>query len=250
MRNTTDWENLNSDEIQYPKLIWKNEKYDIDYGKMIWKKLTNDSDYCEVRNEIKKIAMSNWCNIYNLSMIVDCTNIEINQFVKALGVMFENYIILPTDDDDWYSPNISNVLSIYGDKKFLRWKGMRYSQTLSGEIDDMTDGMHILSNSYAITKSGIELLSPEDQEMMIKNHTMFYTLCEKYNQHHFLIEEKMSIYNLHPASISYLVNCKSHPIELRNMPFIPTGLEWAMNDLHKMIEVNNKLWINRSIKML
>ena len=249
VRNTTDWQNLSNDRIQYPRLIWKNEKYDIDYGKGVWKKITNNSDYCGIRREMKKISMANWCNIQNLSMIVDSTNIEITDFVEALGVMFENYIIMPTDDDDWYSPNISNILSNYGDQKFLKWKGMRYSQVLSGEIDDMTEEIHILSNSYAVTRSGMELLSPEDQELMLKNHTMFYTLCDKYSKKYHFIEEKMSIYNLHCASVSYLVNCKSRPIEFRNMPSIPTGLEWAINDLSNLVDINNRLWFKRSIKM-
>ena len=58
----------------------------------------------EYRQEIKNIAELNRSQIHNVDLVIR------NRHQAALLERLDNVIILPVDDDDWFSPEIADTL--------------------------------------------------------------------------------------------------------------------------------------------
>lgn len=252
IRNTVAWQNIDQGSLVYPPGIWINPERDIEYGKRVWRHRTK-ADYCKTRNELKRIALANWCEIPELTMLVDMTTINVGEFTKSIANLFDDYLLLPTDDDDWYSPQIYTYLRQHLDQECIRWPGMRYNTVNNGFLHKITDtrnDRYPESNTYALTKRGIESISQADQEIILKNHCRFHEVCENAQIEPLFVDHPLSLYNLHGASISYLVNCKTAPFEKQMMPDLPVQLEWARPYINELNQVLNGLVRDDAVRLL
>lgn len=246
LRNTTEWFNMPIDLIEYPKGIWKNPNRTIKHAMDVWNKITNNGDYCEHRRKMKEIGMSNLCSLKNVSMIVDITNIDSNDFIKSISGLYKDYILIPIDDDDWLSPCIYDYLVNH--KGYFRWKSTRFNTATGNCLVDTTMDMHPDSNSYGFSKSGIESINSNHRDEILKDHTKMFDF-EKPN----MINEVLSIYNFHCGSISYLTNSISKPIIKQKVPSTKEwNLNWADPLLEKVVDLTNCLYdrSNQNIKMV
>lgn len=252
IRNTTDWGNINEDALVYPCGIWINPERDIEFGKRVWHQNTKKS-YCEVRSKLKSLAIQNWSSIPELTFILDITNVSLGLLTEFLGKSFDNYFLLPTDDDDWFNPDIYKFLKLHANKKCIRWPGNRYTTVDNGFLNKVTDtrnDRYPESNTYVFTKFGMEHLTEEQKNTVIKNHCTFYDVCEKSDICPFFLDEPLSIYNLHCASISYLVNCKSKPFKRQAMPQLSKKLLWAYPYIERLNGIFNELVKNDKISLI
>lgn len=248
VRNTTDWRNSRLQDIAYPKTIWQNPNRDIEYAQSVWNSLTQKADYCGVRARLKNLSMSNWAEVHSLRMIVDITDMSVPNFLESLDCVFDSYLLLPTDDDDWFSPDVLKCLQGHLGSECIHWRGMCYDIVHRGKIRDYTSDRYPISNSYGITNIGMRLLKPADQERILRNHALFYEIWEEYGIKPKFVNECLSLYNLHSASIGYLMNCKIHPLCTRELPVLPSGLRWAESYLGRMNEIHNEL-VGRDAKI-
>jgi hypothetical protein len=248
IRNTVDWENIEFDQMRFPLSIPPNKSMnDI---KKNWS-LISGNDICKVRAKIKHIAMENWCKIPEITMIVDASNIKISELVIALSI-FDNYFLLPTDDDDWYHPDIYKILEPHANEKIIRWQSFIYrmnpnhgNQIANSKIHSISIEKTPQSNTWAFTKSGIEsILNEKDKEFVCRNHQRFEKTIEKYSITPKFIQGVNSIYNSHLASASILITTNSYRISKRppiTMPAFPEHSEWCKPYIQKLNDLFESL---------
>ena len=245
IRHTTDWSKMTEKDLVHPDL-WMPEGVSVHDGMTLWKKIT-DADFFSVRFQLKRMALNNWCHLNNLGMIVDLTYIDANNFVDQLNTIYDDYLILPTDDDDWFNPEIYSVLIHHlRQNHCIRWSSARYDCVKRGSVFFKDNKLYPESNSYCITKSGISLMDALDRDIFLKNHLKLNDLEKKYDLKSVFLSDKLSLYNYHHASISYLMLSYRNRSLLKktiwgynNCPVVGGDLLWAQPFLNEFCNYMN-----------
>lgn len=247
IRNTTDWSSITKNDLKYPEGVWQNPENDMRNAMFIWDKITAESDYVGFRRKMKDIALQNWSNVIG-SSVVDATSTDIPELVKALSEKYENYFLMPTDDDDWIHPKIALFLNECDFSRSLcvRWRGTRYDTTgVRSKIIDTTNDLFAESNSFVFTKSGLNRLSENDLVQAIRAHTYLYK-C--FFDPEFL-DRRLSIYNKHCGSIGYLMNDNPNRAFKQDIPVLKEDTIWAKPYMKSLARSINRLRINSAILM-
>lgn len=122
--------------------------------------------YFKFRHEIKVLSEANWAAIDNLDMIVK----DLDLLPNVLSAIQEDYVILPTDDDDWYNPEISSVLENNEGQDAACWQMAIYAATVPEKLI-LRKNPGYGTNSYAIYRSGWDKMSENGKASCLKRHT-------------------------------------------------------------------------------
>jgi hypothetical protein len=107
VRTKTDWLNYTIKDLKYKRSL-------IPYVKK-WNSSGLNMSYFQFRHELKNIAVRSW---------ISCSDVIVHNHEYNLKLSDED-IIIPVDDDDWFSPEISKLKIDNYD--FIQWKESRLS---------------------------------------------------------------------------------------------------------------------------
>lgn len=187
VRRTTDWRKARKVTCSFPK-GWAAR-----ITKMIneWNSSLTMS-YWDYRAAIKEIAMRNWNS---------CG--EVSQDWMVYG---NEEFVAPTDDDDWFSPNLSERLKI--DADVVLWKSITHQTQSKHDLGEFwyNNPQHKAgSNNYAIRVGFLKELKPYQRKAILHNHCTAVGEAKALGARFKLIsDEILSCYNWHPGSASML----------------------------------------------
>lgn len=204
VRSNTDWkrmtiERLFQDNPHFDRLKAKAteiQKYK-DYIE-VWNDKFNIS-FFEFRHEIKLLSEKNWCNLESIYAIIKDANLA-RKLIDKIG----HCIILPTDDDDWYHPNLTAEIDQI---KFnsLTWPIAVHSSNLNHVFVRKDD---YLTNNYAISKPGWNTLT--DKRKSLVKHVLDRKL---FSSSGIQIDSCLSAWNRNMTSFSWIRRWKEKGIE-------------------------------------
>lgn len=148
----------------------------------IWDR-TFETSYVDFRKSLSQISEDNRRQI---PFDVVCDIHECESYLSQTGNM-----IFPTDDDDWYRPDILDVVSKFaGDAPACEWNHGRF------DLNELTETVNdpFQSNCYAVR-------TPTDY-LCVKNHVVAGATIRRTGYRH--IGEVLSVYNHSLASLSAL----------------------------------------------
>lgn len=102
--------------------------------------------FAQCRRRLKQIAHASWEQVLDCDRIhFDWTDPEVLQYTSD-----DDCVLLFTDDDDWYSPDIFRRLEAekLGDQSGWLWNRSRYDGTLL--ISELGDPIYAFTNNYAL----------------------------------------------------------------------------------------------------
>lgn len=188
--------------------------------------------YPEYRQELKNIAMFNWermgCDIVEMPNLKDD---------KELKDRFRGYLLLPTDDDDWFNPYLGDVLPRIMEKKdadILTWDSVKYVRLNNKEQIFSENKMKVGSNAYCFNSESASLLS-------LLNHD--------YVCHANKLPGTFSVWIRHRASYWRLQNFDLNVNPIQDSMF-PSFLGWADQEINALRKLDNDCVANsKKIKM-
>jgi hypothetical protein len=142
--------------------------------------------------------------------------------------MNKNLIVLPTDDDDWYHPDIKSRLEPFFQDEtlpILQWQGWVYNSKYTEAFHKHESTAYVGSNEYAIRC--------EATEGEIKDHADI-------PKDYFKTTEPLSIWVRHLGSLwdNQLGGFRLNP-ELKLSP-IPDEIEWATEYIEMLRSIDLK----------
>lgn len=190
-------------------------------------------DYFEFRARLKEIAISNW----RLPFIT-------GPIEKLFHKLDDNQLILPVDDDDWFHPDLKEILQ---DKKeeFIYWEEIENFSTFVYTAGPRSRFLkHPGSNAYAVRVSFLKKLPRNELLGMLQNHSLSLDIA---NRHDASVSENLdfhySCHNRHPASASsfwdihdYLDIRKLLPRKFNPLPFQYKWMWEEQRQLFKLVE--------------
>lgn len=181
LRRTEDWENLAS----VPKA------FNIGSQIIAWNRAF-DMSYCKFRHMIKQIAMKSWEGLSD--------NIWHGSEERLFRSIRDDQIIVPTDDDDWFSPHLRNHL-LNRSEDVLIWKSFCHQTFLSHKLESRWN-KNLGSNEYAIRGSVFKRLSFANKIHILHAHGSVKNLTRGSSCN--TTKLFMSCYNWHVGSASVL----------------------------------------------
>lgn len=196
--------------------------------------------YFAYRQRLKEIAELSWTRIRNLDLVVR------RQDLFTVLDRLDRYIVLPVDDDDWFHPDVADVLRQHwqpGIDAFHWPDGLyrpvpfqdRFQQTASQERLGVRHWPGDFStNGYALTRSGFSRCNAQAKPRVLAFH---WTAGKTFHQPEFtrcFIERPLSASNKSLASATNLKALLQRADLVRNVPHlrrrttnIPPQLQWT-----------------------
>lgn len=168
------------------------------------------SSYLEYRAAIQALSESSWRNIRQLDSVIK----QDMRYVQALAAIASDdlpMVFLPTDDDDWYAPFISDMLiATYRDNPdtdVISWIIGRVDHR-SGISFHPTGSRQFGTNGYAVTDKGLRKLATIDENLpmlAMRRHTAMKRIAEEFETQLNIADIQdgacYSIKNASPASV-------------------------------------------------
>jgi hypothetical protein len=215
-----------------------------------WKNMSHFSNQAcsSLKNwDVFKKNVKKWDQCFNIGYFdyrAELKRISLESF-KATGIpivdrneLSDDSIVLPTDDDDWFHPDIKQYLDEFfkSGLQVVRWNGWLYDCNRKETFinsDTWRGTQHTTpsSNEHAFLKT----CSPP------RGHTNRPRKC-------FKIDQALSIWVRHPASFCDLqrdINILKRFKKLKESS-IPLELEWARNYIESLRDIR----LHLNIKML
>ncbi len=226
LRRTEDWSRLSPD--QHLQLVSQKLTHlgPQRFGLLVRNlKLWNTSyqiSYPMFRAELSKIAQTSW----------KATRIPVGAHPKA--------ILFPTDDDDWYAPNLrEHVLEAFDDPtvQHVVWQCWRYFLTPDNLLWEGKN-FDIHQNGWGYPASNGYALRPQSPWILMHNHTHVNLAHQK----HVLIDKPLSVWVMTPSSLWTLSN-KELPAQIERSPTpkLPKELKWAETLFEQSLTLKSKL---------
>ena len=241
LRGTIDWSKCNIDN--YATMNAKSARYLKSDGKAdspteylekihLWNSVFR-MNYFQFRNKLNQIQKQNISEIKGLDHIID-------YFDMSLLDSLDDYILLCVDDDDWFHPDIFNVLNNLpptwdGVAWSMAWIGFVYWNNSSEKIQLNTDVPHssfkTFTNNFAFKKSGYQKCKHIKE--MLENHWFVNNSCYKTEGFNYKpVDDFLSVAVKSPASITSLlkIESKEKMLEIANqiMPSsVPPQINWC-----------------------
>lgn len=222
VRRTEKWKEISSDQHflmvkdknTHSRPEYKPEKYLDNLQK--WNQYFSKS-YPEYRQKLKDLSFD--------SFLKTGLSIEAPQSFRN-GDKYFNKPYLPTDDDDWYHPEISQVDQYFSNPlvKMVYWQAWIFHITKNSTYDGSMfstfgerQGKWMASNGYAVRSSrwGFYTGHTANQLKAYKPEEVVY------------IDKPLSVWVQHPASIWELQSFDKPNTNITKMQPIPKELEWA-----------------------
>lgn len=157
--------------------------------------------YFEYRRRLKEIAMESWRKVSEVVF-----HGPWDQFVKLIS---KDQVVVPTDDDDWFAPQLRNRLLELEDG-MLCWQSLCHQTTMAHKL--YYRRRKLGSNEYAATGSLLKKLN--NPERFLHAHGKADVIAQRFGSVQ-RSSEVLSCYNWHPGSASILSN--THPANLKSL---------------------------------
>ena len=213
----------------------------FDVGRQVaaWNKRFRIS-YFEFRRQIKEIAMETW-KLVTPQVFHGC-------FADLM--VANDQVVVPTDDDDWFGPQLRDRLLALNDG-MLCWQALSHHTYKRHGVYTRHRGLG--SNEYAITGTMLKKLA--NPERFLHAHGRAHSLASGFGTIQ-KTDEILSCYNWHPGSASALYNTNPAlideivpPVLRDKFPKVENQFPWVTEPLRKFCDVI-RLLQNSHIKML
>jgi hypothetical protein len=249
VRKTQDWKNSNFDMLTFPS-GYRNTEFKASIIRNAWKKLYRDS-YFEFRHNLNQIVMTAWNhpvigkNVYSVDLR------ELRATVK------EDDWILPTDDDDYFHPNIEGFLKENCDNfEIAKWDVILHNIHVVHNVESWSKYRDLTcSNAYAIRGSVVHKLDNWELIRLIVDHG---GVPKKFLQHNLSFishpNHQMGVYNFHSGSLSFITNERINKewtsSSQKNSVKLNPEWEWANPQLTQIADLVKSLRRTEPLKML
>jgi hypothetical protein len=142
--------------------------------------------YFQYRHRLKKISTENW----PYPVLNDLSSIQDDDW------------IVPTDDDDWMSPDLE-----FPDADFVYWPSLRVHSCGHLEVSSNFDVVPE-SNAYAVRGRLLNKLNHVDRHKIIQEHQKSIKIASKKHSVVF-IDKIFSAYNAHPGCAHILKSIRT-----------------------------------------
>jgi DNA-binding transcriptional ArsR family regulator len=179
-----------------------------------WINLNFSSFYCEKWN-VKNIAEA-WSNVFNMTYQTfryhlnkiresNVKKLKFDYYLEEfqLNELKENYIVFPTDDDDWFADDIIEIIREHIDEhKIYRWNFLEFS---AGEVRN-----HVYPNwnlDFKYQSNNYALVNPENHRLVTCHGFADRNLDIKQEKY---IPLNLSMHNRNLGSLSLLQHHRSN----------------------------------------
>lgn len=196
--------------------------------------------YFAYRQRLKEIAELNWTRMQNLDLVV--RRQDLFSVLDWLG----HCIVLPVDDDDWFHPDVANVLRRHWrpDIDAFHWPdGLYRSVPFQDRFDQPTNQQRLVvrhwpgdfaTNDYALTQSGLRRCGPQEKHRVLAFHWAAGKAFHRSGVNRCYLDRPLSASNKSLASATNLKALVDRSLIVRNVPHllrrttnIPPPLQWA-----------------------
>jgi SAM-dependent methyltransferase len=219
----------------------------------LWNR-TFGMSYFAYRQRLKEIAELSWTRIRNLDAIVRVPNL-----MPALDAL-ERYIVLPVDDDDWFHPDVADVLRQHWRPNVdaFHWPDVLYRPVPFQDRFDQPVHQERLgvrrwdsdfaTNGYALTRAGLGKCKAELRRRVLAFHWSAGKTFHSTGFERSFIDRPLSASNKSLASCTNLNCMTDRATLLRNVPHLSkrtTGisptLEWTADYVARTEDLNAEL---------
>ena len=248
LRSNINWEYMTYEQLvlashqeNFPSALLK--------GISLWEE-NIDISFFDYRMKLQKMAELCWSRIASVDSLMKDSHNYIDMLVCHDSS--QKFILLPTDDDDWFAPHISQILieaySNNMDADVITWRGAELSYT-HGYNPKVSS--RFSTNTYAFTDKGLrklKKLGSDVLDIVVRRHAAanrFYSEFEsQYNILHLDCEECHSVKNSSPASVLSVQRLARGELTIRkfkefaNQEFgeVPQEMHWAKEYIDLMHE--------------
>ena len=259
VRNSPDWVNLEADyDAHQVSALVKDNMRKIFKN---WRRYLKP-DYCTFRSLIVDIAKNNHSKLG--ADIQFSTALDIQ---KNLAKIEDKYIVLFSDDDDWYHPDVFNfVIDSYTNNPnadAIMWNHCAFCNNFKQFQKQRTEPYFVLTNNlsfhtnnYALTDVFFRKFNTEDDIHQL-NYGQDYDLYYGHNNIDLLFKDRMQFIKLEPClsvanksitSYSYwwendvvdlidVIDACSHFESLT----IPKSVQWAAQEINETLALYKKI---------
>jgi hypothetical protein len=227
IRRTKDWNERKEPSGIYLS-FWK-----ADLIASVWNELFNIS-FADFRTMLTKLQQENF------------KDVPFDRIINSYEYDNDKGLLVPTDDDDWFHPNLVHILRSHKDKKMIYWNFIEYSEGAVTVHHKPFVGLDFVyqSNNYALQE-------PEDKDCLL-NHAYI----DRLHRHEgYYVDAMLSMHNRSLASLSLLRkrlgNLRNELIDLYwlyRQPVKVTGCvpEYLMRQVDTMLNIyRNKLILKK-----
>jgi hypothetical protein len=219
LRRTEDWNRVRFDNLQ----PYGPERAVTEKVRDWWDRVCSVR-WFKYRAEIKRIAMGSWKIPFLLT-----------DWKDIFKVIEDEDILIPTDDDDWYHPEIGRLITEnVGDAEFAQWNPIVMQTAFNCNFHEWFKcHKETPSCGYLVRGSVLRRMTDYNRHMTLIDHTTAMRNCveskatiKEWRDFHW------SVYNWHFGSISAIGVSKGWEQELdrlfpkRQMPALPPKYEW------------------------
>ena len=191
--------------------------------------------YFEYRHKIQQISIKNFKKL-NATILPGLNSMKRVKELKNIVSQYKDVFILPTDDDDWYSPEIKNI-NKPGLHYWITPRFINVEEFMAKPEWAEQKGVFPASNGYGFTKDIILELNNEQVYELLFYHIRVFELVKERIKH----EKCLSIWNRHPGTAFLLTKefQSRKIIKKRKEVILPQKYKWAkdeINETRKLIE--------------
>lgn len=208
--------------------------------------------YFAYRQELKKIAETNWARVRNLDLVA-----RRPELIAALEAL-DPCVVLPVDDDDWFHPDAADVLrrSWSPGVDAFHWPdGLYRSVPFQDRFDEPVHQKRLIvrrgkgdftTNGYAVTTKGLR--GELGETRLLDFHWAAGKAFHREGVDRRFVDQVLSASNKSLASATNLKALVDRPLVLRNVPHlrrrteeIPPALQWAADYIARTEQLNQSL---------
>lgn len=209
------------------------------------------TSYPDYRAAMQDLSERSWRNIRQLDAVIK----QDMRYVQALTAIAGDdlpMVFLPTDDDDWYAPSISNMLTATykasPNTDVICWSVGRVDHR-RGISFNPEGGRQFKTNGYAVTDNGLRKLAAIDEHLpmlAMRRHTAMKRIAQEFKTQ-FIIAEVAdracyAIKNASPASVQEVAKLPGNDaaLDLFRSAYagwnddIPEPMAWATDYIKTM----------------
>lgn len=248
-RNTVDWKNANLNSLD---LLGQTGRSRREMAESL-RQWPFQFGYCKYREQVKRLAAKNWNSVANY-----CFTCSAEQLMERIHDFQEMDYILPTDDDDWYNPEIYQFILKHLGEAFIYWDSWIHDTVASPPHVNKWSKFHPISkcsaNSYAIRVGALQRIKDPNTFLKLLVHTTAKETAEELKWRPKYYSDLMSCYNRHPGSLSALKHVARNTLNPHQTRLFFEGIQtmgevfpsWIQPYSHEMKEIIEQLNITIS----
>ncbi len=222
----------------------------------IWNDLFGVS-YFAIRHRLRLIAETTWAQILDLDVFIKSSTSD------SLLESFDDFIVMPVDDDDWFHPRVAQVLrkhftssseGFYWDDAVLGGTHKRGGIHCVQNFALRSPNRQLCTNNYALTKAGYFKHSVDDRRRILLDHVYANDLflqglarCEHVPHWLLSMTNKTIASSVNLRSTEGPLHLLTRLKTLIEAPLeIPQSVMWASGYIRQIQELNRELYESAS----